>query len=182
MVAERLKECVPYLIALVAAAVLWGLTSAITFDARPGQIGPTFWPRAAIALMALSALVEISRILLARGGERLITGVGDALQGEEHDAHPEPSMPQLLAGGVALTVAFGLLVTSLGFLLSVLLYLVAFMYLGRYRNHLVIWTSSLVGTLLIAVVFLKIVYVSLPRGVAPFDSLTQAIVDLLSLR
>lgn len=178
---RRLEACIPYVIALVIAAILWALTGAITYDARPGQIGPTFWPRAAIALMALSALAEIVRILLASGGEPLISGVGDALQADEHDPHPEPSMPLLLAGGIALTAAFGLLVTTLGFLLSVFLYLVAFMYLGRYRNHRVIWLSSVVGTLLIAVVFLKIVYVSLPRGVPPFDSATQAIVDLLSL-
>ena len=58
------------------------------------------------------------------------------------------------------------------------LFLVAFMYLGRYRAHLVIWLASIIGTLFVAIIFLKVVYVSLPRGVPPFDRVTDAFMNL----
>ena len=82
--------------------------------------------------------------------------------------------------GVALTLAFAIGVSTLGFVLSTFLYLVVFMYAGRYRNHTVIWLSAILGTLLFAFVFLKVVYVSVPRGTPPFDSVTQAVLALFS--
>ena len=47
------------------------------------------------------------------------------------------------------------------------------MYLGRYRNHVAIWLTSTVITFFIALVFVRLAYVSLPRGVPPFDRFTD---------
>lgn len=179
MTSSRLIACIPYLIWLVVAAVLWVLTAQISYDARPGQIGPTFWPRVAIGLMAFSAIFEIGRQLFSSAPGREIAGIGEALEGSEDDDDDAPRQPHLLLIGVGLTLAFAILVSTLGFVLSTFLYLVAFMYAGRYRNHVLIWTSSLIGTLLFALIFLKLVYVSLPRGTAPFDSVTQFVLNLL---
>jgi putative tricarboxylic transport membrane protein len=52
------------------------------------------------------------------------------------------------------------------------------MYLGGYRAHLVIWLSSIIGTVLISLVFLKVVYVSLPRGLPPFSDLSDFLIRL----
>ena len=68
-----------------------------------------------------------------------------------------------MAGG-ALTLAYGVFITILGFPLATFIYLVAFMYLGGYRAHATVWLSSPVGIVLIANLFLNVVYVSLPRG------------------
>lgn len=176
-----LRACLPYVLVLAGAGVLWGLTHSITFTAQPGQIGPTFWPRMAILMMAIAALVEIARNLLASDAVDHVQGIGKALGTDGEESVAEPHFPWLLLGGFALTLGFAVIVTTLGFLLSTFLYLVAFMYLGRYRNHVVIWSSALIGTLIFAAIFLKLVYVSLPRGVSPFDRLTQSVVDLLSL-
>ncbi|MDX2290229.1 MAG: tripartite tricarboxylate transporter TctB family protein [Hyphomicrobiaceae bacterium] len=182
---QRLLACLPYGFVLAGAAVLWVLTYSITYAEQPGQIGPTFWPRAAIALMALAALVEIVRVLSAAERAGAVSTIGDTFDeadGVAEVGSADPSrVPHLLIGGFALTFAFALVVGTIGFLLSTFFYLVAFMYLGRYRNHLVVWVSALVGTALLAVIFLKVVYVSLPRGTAPFDAVTQAVIDLLSL-
>ncbi len=180
----KLRACLPYVLVLVGAGVLWGLTHSITYAAQPGQIGPTFWPRMAILMMAVAALVEIARNLLASGPVDHVQGIGTALGEEGHveeESVAEPHFPVLLVGGFALTLGFAVAITTLGFLLSTFLYLVAFMYLGRYRDHVVIWSSALIGTLVFAFIFLKLVYVSLPRGTPPFDGLTQGVVDLMSL-
>jgi putative tricarboxylic transport membrane protein len=77
-----------------------------------------------------------------------------------------------------LTLAFGASITILGFPVATFIYLVAFMYLGGYRVHGIIWLSSLVGTLIIANLFLNLVYVSLPRGIPPFDRVTDVIISM----
>ena len=46
------------------------------------------------------------------------------------------------------------------------------------------WISSavcLIGMLLFAFIFLKVVYVSIPRGEPPFDQVTQFVMDLMKI-
>jgi hypothetical protein len=131
----------------------------------------------ALALMALACLYEIVRIALgvASGPRGLADAYEDAGDGESE----EPRHPGLVAGGVVLLLAFGLVVPILGFLLAGLLFLPGFMYLGRYRNHLAVWLTSLFITLFVALVFVRFAYVSLPRGVAPFDRFTDFVRVLL---
>lgn len=69
---------------------------------------------------------------------------------------------------------YAVLVPVLGFILGTFLFLAAFMYVGRYRAHATIWATSAVVTILCGVLFLRIAYVSLPRGIEPFDRITDA--------
>ncbi|MBL8564280.1 MAG: tripartite tricarboxylate transporter TctB family protein [Hyphomicrobiaceae bacterium] len=177
----KLKATAPYAVVLGCTAVLWGLTNNITYSAQPGQLPPTVWPRVAITIMAIASLVEIARILLSRKDEDAVAGLGEVIEGAAVHEDPGFRLPHLLAGGVLLTLGFAVFVNTLGFLLATFIYLVVFMYLGRYRNHTVIWLGSLIGTLVFAVIFLKLVYVSLPRGTPPFDQVTQFVIHLLSL-
>jgi putative tricarboxylic transport membrane protein len=68
-----------------------------------------------------------------------------------------------------------LVVDTLGFLLSTFLFLAAFMYVGRYRRHAMVWGASAIITLMAALIFMRLAYVSLPRGVPPFDAVTDFI-------
>ncbi len=180
----RAKALVPYLVGLAVTAALWASTNSMTYSARPGQLGPTFWPRFGLCLIAASCIYEILRLAFSANPWRDAGGLTDALDRSEKEAHPEdgaPRMPMLLLGGVVLAIVYAVLVETLGFLLSSFLFLVAFMYLGRYRNHLVIWSSAVFGILAFAFVFLKIAYVSIPRGKPPFDQVTQAVFNLLGI-
>lgn len=177
MAASRLAAAAPYAVLLAAAAFLF-VVAGEAGGGRPGQLGPMFWPRMAIILMALMCAIEIARIVRARGrGEA--HGIADLAEaGGEAESADAPRQPRLLAGGVALTLAYGVLIPLLGFPLTTFAYAVAFMYLGGYRSHPVIWLSAFLGSLLLSVLFLKVVYVSLPRGVPPFDQATDLIVGL----
>ncbi len=181
---RRLRAIIPYVVALAATAGLWATTTTMTYSARPGQLAPTFWPRIALGLIAASCLYEVGRLLFSSNPWHEAGGLTAALDRSEKEAHPEDEAPRssaLLFAGIGLTIAYALALETLGFLLASFLFLVFFMYLGRYRRHLVIWLSASLGILAFAFIFLKIAYVSIPRGTPPFDQVTQAVLNLLGI-
>lgn len=171
----RLRAALPYGVLLAAAAWLFVLAGQTDTPARPGQLGPDAWPRAAVVLMAGVCVFQIAKAVMGRPG-REVRGLGDSL--DESEAEDDaPRRPVLLLLGIALTLAYGALVTTLGFPLATAGFLVAFMYLGGSRSHLAIWLSSLIGVALISFLLLRVVYVSLPRGLPPLDRITDLIVS-----
>ncbi|RXF74275.1 tripartite tricarboxylate transporter TctB family protein [Hansschlegelia zhihuaiae] len=172
-VGGRLAQALPYILLLVATVWLWTVADGIEYDARPGELGPSFWPRAALVMMGALSLLQIVTTLFA-GAEAGARGVGAQLVTEE-DEDDAPRQPVLLLAGIGLTIAYGLVLNTIGFPLATTAFLVAFMYLGGSRSHLAIWASSVVGVLLVTVLLLKVVYVSLPRGAAPFDRVADLI-------
>ncbi|HEX7075989.1 MAG TPA: tripartite tricarboxylate transporter TctB family protein [Hyphomicrobiaceae bacterium] len=183
--AQRVKAALPYVVGLAIAAVLYHMAGTISYPARPGQLGPDFWPRLAIAIIAIVCIYEISRLIIVGSAHNSVQGIAEHLEAEELDEEPgranASSRIYMLLGGLALTFAYAVLVPILGFLLASYIFLVVFMYLGGNRNHLAIWASSTIGILVFAFIFLKVVYVSLPRGVPPFEQVTQFIMDLFQI-
>lgn len=172
---SAIRSAFPYAVGLVVAALLYRYAQQIEYTSRPGALGPDFWPKIAIGLMALMCAYEIVRIFAGSRSEA--HGVADAFEEEDAEvrAAPPQKYPWHLAAGVVLVVVYAFVVNTLGFLLSTFLFLSIFMYLGRYRNHAVIWATSAVITLVVALIFMRFAYVSLPRGVPPFDAVTDFI-------
>jgi putative tricarboxylic transport membrane protein len=170
----RLTPAIPYLLLLLATVWLWTVAAGIDYPARPGALGPDFWPRAALALMGALCVFQIGRLLLVGSGSEP-HGIAAELETEHEDEDEAPRRPILLTLGVALTTVYALVLETLGFPLATAGFLVAFMYLGGSRRHLAIWASSLTGTALVTVLLMKVVYVSLPRGTAPFDRIIDVI-------
>ena len=80
------------------------------------------------------------------------------------------------------TLAYVLLVGVLGFFLATAAYLAAFVAVGGYRRWGVIAACALGGSLAMVVVFMKIVYVSLPLGAGPFRAFSISVLVLLGVR
>ncbi len=76
---------------------------------------------------------------------------------------------------------YAVLVPVLGFILGTFVFLAAFMYVGGYRDHVAIWSTTAVVTVFCGILFLRIAYVSLPRGVPPFDRATDIFFAIPSL-
>jgi len=169
---ERLAQALPYLLLIAATVWFWTVANRIEFPARPGALGPDFWPKAAILLMGVFSLLQAAKILLSGSG---VEAGGATEQLETEDEDDAPRQPVLLLLGIALAVGYALVLPTLGFPIATTIFLVAFMYLGGSRSHLAIWASSVVGVVLVTLMLMKVVYVSLPRGVAPFDRLTDLI-------
>lgn len=172
------RSIVPYTVGLAVAAALYVYTGTFVYSARPGQIGPEVWPRLAILLMAGSCLFEVSRRLIA--GNQDASGFLEAFD-REPEEEKQPVYPRLLIGGIVLMAIYAVLVPVFGFILGTFLFLAAFMYVGGYRVHRAIWGASALVTLCCGVLFLRIAYVSLPRGIPPFDRATDIFFAIPSL-
>jgi hypothetical protein len=164
------RSALPHIAGLIVAAALFYFADRIAYTPRGTELGPDFWPKLAIGVMAVACTVEIIR---AFAGAHAARGIAELLeQGGDVEA---PNQRHLVIGGIVLVSLFALVVGTLGFLLATLLFIAAFMYLGRYRNHVAIWTISVVAIVLIGFLFLRFAYVSLPRGEPPFDRFTDFI-------
>ena len=169
---DRVKNALPYALLLIGAIGFYLLAQQIQYDARPGQWGPDLWPKLAIGLIVVVCLFELLRAFFSDGRVEAV-GITEQFEQGEPAVEEAPRRPILLIAGIGLTIAYGMLVNTLGFPLATFLFLVAFMYVGGFRSHGVILLSSLIGAVAFTVAFLRIVYVSLPRGTPPFDRVTD---------
>ena len=165
------RSILPYVVGLGFAVALYIYAGMFEYTHRGRELGPDFWPRLAILLMGASCLWEIGRRIIA--GNKDATGLIEAFDREPDAQEKDPVYPALLIGGIVLMGVYAVLVPYLGFILGTFLFLAAFMYVGRYRAHGAIWATSAAVTILCGVLFLRVAYVSLPRGVAPFDRITD---------
>ena len=181
---NRLRRAAPYIILQLAAMYFYQLAGRIDYPATPGRIGPDFWPKAILVLLGLVCVYEIIKNLLigdtfsAAGLLEKLMKESAADQGEEES----PDHPLLLAGGMLLTIAYVATIDIFGFFLNTCAYLALFMAIGRYRRWSVIAAASLVGSLLLMFIFMKLVYVSLPLGTAPFSAVSIALLSIMGVR
>jgi len=192
----RLAATLPYVVLLGVSAYLYVNAGEFARFARPGELGPDFWPRAIlVVLMIVCVGATVSRLIgpaheaqsTARDAADA-TAPLDAAAGIDRsdDARSTPAAelsthPYLLAGGIALSAAYVAALDALGFFVATALYLGIFMALGRYRRVGVIVATSVIGSLVFVVVFMKIVYVSLPLGQGPFRALSAALLSVLGV-
>jgi putative tricarboxylic transport membrane protein len=185
----RLKKQLPYVVVLLLAGFLY--YRATQFGAGPpaGRIGPDVWPKIILALAMVTCGYAIIRGLFFARDDAHVGGVLESIVEEAPSGEPEPaaalppaSSRWTLVIGIAMTVAYVVLVDKLGFFLSTALYLAGFMWVGSYRRIGVVLATSLAGALVFMFVFMKVVYVSLPLGVGPFAELTYLLMRLMGIR
>jgi putative tricarboxylic transport membrane protein len=165
---DRLRPVLPYVAGLIIAVALYQWAGRIAYTPRGNELGPDVWPKLAIGLLAAACLAEIVRIVF-RGKS------GTAAAAEPAEKIEPPRQTRALIGGILLILAYAVLVPVLGFLLATLLFMVAFMYHAGYRAHVAIWGVSVSATVVIALLFQRFAYLSLPRGIPPFDGFTDLI-------
>lgn len=184
--ARRLARAAPYAVLLAAAGYFYVLAGRIEYVGPPGHLGPGFWPQAILAALGLTCAYEILKSLF-RAGPRSASGVlqtlmeaaGDALAVEP--AAVGPSTFRVLLG-IGVTLAYVLLIGVLGFFLCTALYLCALILVGGYRRRGVAAACGVLGSFAMLVLFMKLVYVSLPLGTGPFRTLSLALLGALGVR
>ena len=185
MTATRLRKTAPYVVVLAITGALFVLAGRIDFAAPGGRIGPDFWPKVILGIATLTCIYQIVKILFFDRDE--VAGVFKSIveQAPGEDALPETpaaTHPWLITGGIALTLAYVLLIEQVGFFLCTFAYLSGFAWIGRYRRPWVVLASGLIGSLAFTYMFMKVVYVSLPLGRGPFAEVTFFLMRVMGIR
>ena len=154
---------------VVLAAALWPATRSLSDLAREGSLGPGFWPRLALLGLTLACLAKAADEWRRA---RPVSATGEG---------PEPISTARLLGGVALIVVYAALAPVLGFPLATVAFIVAFMALAGMRSPAGLGTSAVLGTVILVYVFVKAVYLPLPKGDGPFEAFTLALYRALRI-
>jgi hypothetical protein len=189
---DRLKAVWPYAALFVGAAYLFHDAGTFAAAARPGQLGPDFWPRAVLVLLMIVCGYEVLRRFLferAPVAEAAVAGNEGSVASDEMPVtgvEPEPvtetqRYPWRLGAGIGLTIAYVLALDELGFFVTTALFLSLFMIAGRYYRTRVVALASLIGSFVFVFVFMKVVYVSLPLGIGPFRTFSIWLLAVLGI-
>ena len=186
---ERLPRVLPHSVMLVVACLLYWAATRIDVDTG-GRIGPAVWPKAIIVFMGLLCAYEIVKRLVVRtefNAKGLLSSADlppaqeAATRVGEHRDDPAPDNYRMLFGGIALIAAYVFAVPWLGFFLATAAFLAVFPWVGGLRKPVVSVVVSLVGTATLALVFLKLAYISLPLGEGPFRAVSLGLMRLLGV-
>jgi hypothetical protein len=154
------------LLGTVVASALYPGTWGLDAVAR-GPLGPGFWPRLALIGLVLACLAKL---------------VEEWRRGRASDAVSRPPFSRVkLAGGIGAVVLYVLLAPLVGFAIVTALFIAGFMALCGTRSVAALAASASIGTVSLLYVFVKLVYLPLPKGDGPFETLTLALYRALRL-
>ncbi len=137
-------------------------------------MGPDWWPTVILVILIVTAVTDFL-IAIRERRSVLLVAIGSAAEGQT------PRSLRLLALGVVSVITFVGLAPVIGFALAAFLFLFAFITFGGLRRPITILLISIAGTVISLLLFGRLVYISLPRGIEPFQSITQLIYSLLGM-
>ena len=174
---RRLQAALPYVVVFAVGAFLYRTADGFEFEESSGRIGPGAWPKLILVLLLLTALWgAISSAVHA--GKAVAEAVNEA---DEALVRPPEIYPYLVWLAVGVTLGYLLLLPVIGFFLATIAFVFVLMYLGHYRRPLPAALLSVAVAFAFMFVFMRVVYVSLPAGTAPFDRLSFALMAAMGV-
>jgi len=131
--------------------------------APPGQLGAGFWPKMCLAGILLAAGLKAFELFRARGES-----------GEAGGACKEMDNFKLYLMMLLLVLAV-LGIGFVGFPIASVLFFAAFLWLAGARKLITLFLTSVLGTISLIYIFVKVVYLPLPKGEWFFENLTLLI-------
>ncbi len=151
----------PILIVLVAL-YFYFLAGNIDAPPGPGQLGAAFWPKMILVFLLISCVMKAGEILRARRK----TETQAAAEGLTDMEAPKLGMM------IVMIIAAVYFMDILGFPLSNFLFLIIFMRIAGLRKKVPLLLTSILGTVFLLYLFVKVVYLPLPKGGWIFDDMT----------
>ena len=174
---RRLQAALPYVVVLAAGFYLYFLADHFEFDQAGARIGPGAWPKLILGLMLITALWGLVSSFLATGK------APEHTEHEEDEAlvRPPEIHPFRVWIAVGATLVYLVLLPLLGFFLATCLFSFVLMYLGQFRRPVPVAVLSVAIALTFLFLFMRVVYVALPAGIAPFDSVSYALMAAMGV-
>jgi putative tricarboxylic transport membrane protein len=175
---RRLQAALPYVVVLAAGFYLYFLADHFEFEQVSERIGPGAWPKLILNLMLITAVWGLVYSFLSAGKAF-----------EQYDEHEEDEAlirppeiyPFRVWIAVGATLGYLTLLPLLGFFLATCLFSFVLMYLGQFRRLLAVTVLSVAIALAFLFLFMRVVYVALPVGIAPFDSVSYALMAAMGV-
>jgi putative tricarboxylic transport membrane protein len=155
---------------LLVTVYFYVLAGKIDENPIPGQLGSAFWPKALLILLMISCVIKAVEAYRTAAKEGAVAAKGKA------SSTVDPLILSLMIVSV-LGVVF--LMDMIGFILANFLFLVFFMIITGYRRISRIILISALGTIVLLYLFVKVVYIPLPKGQFFFNDLTIFIYRIL---
>ncbi len=146
-----------------------------------GLAGPVSWPRFAlygVGICAAGWLIQSFRQMRRDAQTWRETLPAEASSTGHVD---EGFDEKLIWSGIVLTLAYGFLIPVIGFPLATMTYLLCWLVLGGIRRPWFVAVISVLGTVLLLYVFVKLALMPLDRGRGVFDGITVWIYHLLRI-
>jgi putative tricarboxylic transport membrane protein len=179
---QRARAALPYLIVFAVGAFLYYSAANFEFEEASGRIGPGAWPKLILLVMLAAALWGMVMSALQNGKAHGGTAHERTEQDEtEALLRPPEIYPALVWLAVAATSGYLVLLPFTGFFLSTIVYSFALIYLGHYRRLSHVALLSVAIAFAFMFLFMRVVYVALPAGVAPFDKLSYALMGAMGV-
>lgn len=172
------RRVVPEVSVLAFCVLLYARTG--DFDTTVEGPGPAVYPRLLIGLLAVAMLVRIGQTLLEVRRARTDTGghAADTVAGDVGPDGADISMARVWHA-IGLSVGYVIATLYLGWVVGTFAFLVIFLFLtGKRRLWLTIPLSAGL-TVMLAYVFVKVVYIALPTGVGVFDLFTLRLLQVI---
>jgi putative tricarboxylic transport membrane protein len=154
-----------------AALYFYFLAGKMDEATPPGHLGPAFWPKAILILLMVSCGIKAVEIFFSRKKESEAKGDSPPL------AVNYPRLLALIAVVVGAVAAMDLI----GFLLANLIFLLLFMHIAGVKKKFPLFLISGLGTLFLLYLFVKVVYLPLPKGYWFFNDLTIFLYRVLQI-
>ena len=181
---RQMKRIGPYVVLMFGALGLYMVANRILYTPIPGQIGPDAWPKIILCLLIIVCVAGIVQKLIIDPGAQFDAGQQSWIEAEQPDSEPvveSEDHPGIVMVVLAGTVAYLLLLETVGFFLCTLVYTAFVMWCGGLRRPLVIGGLALSIGVFFTFTFMKIVFVSLPIGSAPFSYVSLGVMKLLGI-
>jgi len=155
------------LLGVLAAVLLLLASGGLDTVSAPGQLGPAFWPRLVLTGLLIACLAKAFEEWRAP---------------ERHgDAARTPVARGRLVAAIVLLVLYVLLAPRLGFPLATAAFIASFMALAGVRAPLTLGLAAVGATVTLLYVFVRLVYLPLPKGAGPAEGLTLALYRALGI-
>lgn len=177
-ISQKLRDIAPYLIVLCVAVYLYYVADHIAYAAIPDQMGPERWPKIIICLLGLVCAFEVVRRSFVPAAAE-VTEQPDEFE-QELLVPPQTHIPLVFCTIIA-TIAYLLVLDRFGFAFSTVIYAACLMWFGGFRRLGWVAVLSVMLSVFLTFVFMKLIFVALPLGQGPFEKISLTVMSLVGV-